>query len=320
VIEFNNISKTFDLGGGFFSKEKKIIHALRDVSLTIKKGMTMGIVGESGSGKSTLARIFMGLYKPDTGYFKFSDFNSHNISKEEWKTFRKQAAMVFQDPYSSLNPRMKVLDILQEPFLIHKKDFSISKEERLIKITKVLDMTGLEKGSLKKYPHEFSGGQRQRIGIARALVLKPRVLVLDEPVSALDVSIQAQILNLLKELKKELDLTYIFIAHDLGVIEYMSDRIAVMYLGSILEESAVKNIFSKPRHHYTKTLLNSMPDVQKKGKDFQVVPGEIPSPLNLPKGCPFEPRCAGAKENCGLLFPVETAGKNGYYKCHYPLN
>jgi len=319
VINFYNLTKIFKLGGGFLSGEAKLLYALRNVSFEVEKGATLGIVGESGSGKSTLARVFIGLYKPDEGHFQYEDFKSGEMTDEKWKLFRQKVSMVFQDPYSSLNPRMKIKSILQEPFLIHKKYFPASKEERLKKIYKILDMVGLDKGSLDKYPHEFSGGQRQRIGIARALILTPEVIVLDEPVSALDVSIQAQILNLLKEIKKEMNLTYLFIAHDLSVIEYMSDKIVVMYLGSVLEEGPASELLKKPRHHYTRTLIDSMPDITKQKKDFKVIKGEIPSPINLPPGCVFASRCPAVKEKCRNEMPEKTKTKKGFFHCHYPL-
>lgn len=316
VISFHNISKRFKVKGGLFSKKNEYVHALRNINIEIPEGITYGIVGESGSGKSTLARVFMGLYPPSEGYFIFENSDSRNFSKESLKVFRRNVSMVFQDPYSSLNPRMKVKQILAEPLKIHNIG---SKAEKEKKILQVIDQVGLSAKDLNKFPHEFSGGQRQRIGIARALIIEPKVMVLDEPVSALDVSIQAQILNLLADIKKENNLTLIFIAHDLSVVEYLSDRVAVMYLGKILEEHDAQTIFKNPKNPYTRTLIETMPDISKTGHDFKVISGEIPSPINPPPGCPFEPRCDRKSEACSDTFPDLQEFDDTRVYCHHPL-
>lgn len=319
MIEFKSISKIYPVKKNFMGKVKKYHYALHDVSLKIQPGLVTGIVGESGSGKSTLARVFTGLVKPDEGAFHWNDFDSSVMERKEWNAFRRKVQMVFQDPYGSLNPRLKVEAILEEPFKIHSRGpGKISKEERAHKIRKVAASVGIPEDSLQKYPHEFSGGQRQRIGIARALLLDPEVLVLDEPVSALDVSIQAQILNLLIDLKEKMELTYMFIAHDLGVVSYISDQIAVIYYGRIMEYGSTKDIFTSPKHPYTKVLLDAMPDIGKKMTPREETTMAAP-PESLTAGCPFYARCTERLEVCRTQFPEKTGDDNAFYCCHNPL-
>lgn len=319
MIEIENISREFVLEKSFLGKPKTTVKALRGITLTIAEGTSLGIVGESGSGKSTLARILTGLYKPDAGGFKWNEFNSSIATAKEWKALRRKIAMVFQDPYSSLNPRFTLREILYEPLLIHKYDQTIKNIDKETRAKEALSMVALPQSALEKFPHEFSGGQRQRIGIARALMLHPQLIILDEPVSALDVSIQAQILNLLNDLRKELHLTYIFIGHDLSVIRYISDFTAVMYLGLICEYRPTEDLFNNPYHPYTKSLLAAMPDVSKPGKPFLILQGEIPSPVNPPPGCPFTTRCNLKKDDCEERLPelVHTAD-GGFHRCLHP--
>lgn len=319
MLQINNISLSFEVSSGFLKRRRNYVHALRNVSLEIPEGSTFAVAGESGSGKSTLARVLTGLYRPDKGSFAWQNYHSDEMTAKDLRRFRRNIAMVFQDPYSSLNPRLKIRSILKEPLSIHRRSLQLSRADMNKKAADALDAVGLPSTALEKYPHEFSGGQRQRIGIARALILNPAIIILDEPVSALDVSIQAQILNLLTDLKKEFNLTYIFIAHDLSVVEYISDMTAIMYLGMIMEVNKTTSLFKRPRHPYTASLIESMPDVDSIGRDFNPVEGEIPSPMTPPAGCPFVTRCSRAESDCNnVIPPVEHKG-SGLFRCFYPL-
>lgn len=316
LLKISNISKTFSIKQkGFFQKPKQLT-ALDNINLAINQGETLGLVGESGSGKSTLAKILVGLLKQDNGSFSFEEHNSETMRQSDWQAYRSKVTMVFQDPYSSLNPRMNVEQLLSEPLQIHKNKFQLNSSERKSLIKKILDAVGMAGTALSKFPHEFSGGQRQRIGIARALVLKPRLLILDEPISALDVSIQAQIVNLLLDLKTEYGLTYLFIAHDLDIVAHMADRVAVLYLGKIMESGNAADLFNSPAHPYTEGLLKSIPSLTSNIK-FQPIPGEIPSPINPPSGCVFHPRCSSIAERCKTEQPSITSGVTRF-SCHYP--
>ena len=301
LLRVENLTKTFPAPDSGFGK-RKTIQAVTDVSLTIKKGETLGLVGESGSGKSTLGRIIGGLEKPDSGAVYFRDKNISEVKGREKKQLRTDLQIIFQDPWASLNPRKRVYDILSAPMLYHK---FASREDVNEKVLTLLNKVGLSDDAAQRYPHEFSGGQRQRIGIARALALNPKLIVADEPVSALDVSIRAQILNLLVELQDELGLTLLFIAHGLASIKYLSDRIAVMYCGRIVEISETEELFSNTYHPYTKALIASspVPDPYKTLKPEGLLGGEIPSNIDLPSGCYFHPRCPLAQDSCYVSIP-----------------
>lgn len=289
---------------------KKTIHAVNGVSLDIHKGEILALAGESGCGKSTIAKAILRLEPSKSGEVLINDKNILSLNKKDLKEFRKHAQMVFQNPYASLNPKMKIIDILKEPLEINT-DYSKNKIEEIIK--EKIKLVGLDESCLELYPHEFSGGQRQRIAIARALVLNPEFIIADEPVSALDVSIQAQVINLLKELKEKYNLTIILITHDMSVIQYLADRVAIMYLGEIVESGKTSDIFSSPLHPYTKALLSSVPQIDKTGKKT-ILKGELPSPENLPSGCKFHTRCPRVMDKCKNCIPEEK-GSSHKVKC-----
>lgn len=299
LIRVEDMKKYYPVKGGIITHTTGYVKAVDGVSFSVMKGQTLGLVGESGCGKSTIGRQLVGLERPTDGkiYYHGRDLEELQKNKKEMRAVRTKLQMIFQDPYSSLNPRKHIFEILAQPMLYHHISEKESVEEDMVKI---LDMVGLPKAVLGRYPHEFSGGQRQRIGIAKALSLNPEFIVCDEPVSALDVSIQAQILNLLKELQKELGLTLLFVGHGLGAVNYVSDKIAVMYLGKIVEYGDAKEIFRSPVHPYTKALLEAVPipDPQERGRERNLLQGEIGSSTNPPDGCRFHPRCPYAVEQC----------------------
>ena len=300
LVEIKKLFMNYPVCSGFLNNSKEFIHALDDINLDIYKGEILGLVGESGCGKSTLGKSVLRLIEPE-GEVIYEGKNILNMDRKGLKNFRKKAQMIFQNPYSSLDPRMTVFDILREPLVVHG-----IREKKTIKerIFKILSLTGLDEEVLRRYPHEFSGGQRQRIAIARALVLEPEFLVADEPVSALDVSIQAQIIKLLLELKEKLNLTILFVSHDLGVVKYISDRIAVMYLGNVVELGEAEEIFKNPKHPYTEALISAVPSVAKEhNADFIRLEGDLPSPKNPPCACKFHTRCPKVMEICSKIAP-----------------
>lgn len=308
IMEINNLKKYFVKEKGLINKKRTYIKAVNDVSFNIFNGETFGIVGESGCGKSTLARTLMLLIEPTDGDIIFK---GKNISEIDRKKLRKEMSIVFQDPHSSLSPRRSIIKTIKEPFIIHN---ILSGKELKNKVLELLNLVGLKEEHLYRFPHEFSGGQKQRIGIARAISLNPKFLVLDEPTSALDVSVQSQILNLLQDLQQEMDLTMFFITHDLSVIEYIADRIAVMYMGKIVELGTVDQIFDNPLHPYTNTLLEAIPEPNP-NEDMQEIniKGEIPSLTDLPKGCNFQTRCPYVSEKCYEKKPTLKEINNGHY-------
>jgi oligopeptide/dipeptide ABC transporter ATP-binding protein len=315
LLEARAVSKIFSLAGNWLG-QKQSLKAVTDVSLKLPAGETLGLVGESGCGKSTLGRILLALLTPSAGAVYFNGENIFTRPKERLRQLRQEMQIVFQDPYSSLNPRMTIRQILEEPFLIHGLG---RKTERLIWSEELLHDVGLSAEALQRYPHEFSGGQRQRLGIARALALKPQLIVADEPVSALDVSVQAQILNLFNDLKKKLGLTYVFISHDLSVISHVSDHIAVMYLGRLVE-TAPRHRFSQARlHPYTEVLLEAVPVADpSRHMPPPRVKGDPPSPLHIPPGCPFHPRCPEAQPVCREVFPeLRPTEPDHWVSCHF---
>ncbi|MEZ4741837.1 MAG: dipeptide ABC transporter ATP-binding protein [Bdellovibrionota bacterium] len=311
-LEVKNLDKSFPIKGGVFQRTVSSVKAVSGVSFSLNKGETLGIVGESGCGKTTLGRTLVRLYEPSAGDIQFDGKDLVKASKSALKEIRKDFQMIFQDPFASLNPRMSVRAIIEEPLKLNKIG---DQQERQEKIDKIIKLVGLRPDALNRYPHEFSGGQRQRIGIARSLILNPKLIIADEPVSALDVSIQSQILNLLVELQKKLGLTYIFITHDLAVVKYISDKIAIMYLGKIVEFGSVDDIFNKTKHPYTKALLASIlvPDPAKRGHS-EALGGDVPSPANPPSGCVFHTRCKFAMEVCKNKIPEmkSVAGSNSH--------
>ena len=318
LLTLNNILKPFPARGGMFKKSDGVVHAVDGVSLSIEEGETFGLVGESGCGKSTLGRVIARLIEPTSGEVIFDNKDITRLKAKELKSVRRGLQLIFQDPYASLNPRMPVGEIIGEALKIHN---IANGKERGERVKKLIDIVGLPKDSAYRYPHEFSGGQRQRIGIARALALNPRFIIADEPISALDVSIQAQIINLFKDLQKEFGLTYLFITHDLRVVEYISNRIAVMYLGKIVEIGNSADIYSHPVHPYTEALLSAvpMPDPKRKKKRI-ILKGDIPSPLNPPSGCRFHTRCIYAQERCRVEEPLLIPRRdNRLAACHFPL-
>ena len=314
ILEIRNLKKYFPLRGGVFSRKRGDVKAVQGVSLDIVKGETIGLVGESGCGKSTLGRTLLRLEEPTSGEVIFEGDDLAHASQRELFALRKNLQMIFQDPYGSLNPRLTVGAIIEEPLEVHKWG---SKSERREKVADLMEKVGLKPEVMNRYPHEFSGGQRQRVGIARSLALNPRVIVADEPVSALDVSVQAQVINLMVELQETLDLTYMFISHDLSVVEYISDRIAIMYLGRIVEIADTRTIFDAPRHPYTQALIDAVPKADPRlRRTHRPIEGETPSPVNPPPGCAFHPRCPFATEACkGDVPSLESVGERHEVAC-----
>ncbi|MCR8660455.1 ABC transporter ATP-binding protein [Paenibacillus endoradicis] len=313
LIEINHLSKFFNLGNN------NILKAVNDITFSIQQGETVGVVGESGCGKSTAGRTMMRLYEPTEGEVLFQGKNIYGLKGNEMKALRRNMQMIFQDPYASLNPRMTVMDIIGEALDVHK--LTSSRAERKKKVEQLLELVNLNSAHASRYPHEFSGGQRQRIGIARALAVDPKFIIADEPISALDVSIQAQVVNLLQELQRDMGLTYLFIAHDLSMVKHISDRVAVMYLGKIVELASSEDLYADPRHPYTRALMSAIPipDPQVEAtRERIVLTGDLPSPIHLPSGCPFHTRCPIATEKCKVDAPkLLDVKKNHFAACHY---
>lgn len=312
LLEVSNLSKHYPARDG-----NGLVRAVNNVSFSIELGRTLGIVGESGCGKSTLARLILRLIEPTVGEIFFKGENLLALSHSALRRRRRDIQIVFQDPYASLDPRMNVSSIISEPLEIHSIG---SKTQRTAKVSELLDLVGLDRNSAAKYPHEFSGGQRQRIGIARAIALEPKLVVLDEPVSALDVSIQSQVLNLLIDLKKRLGLSYVFISHDLSVVKHVSDDVAVMYLGQIVEYGRVEQVLGSPLHPYTQALVSAIPEIDPKRKKPRIVlAGDPPNPEDVPPGCPFHPRCQHAMAICRKTPPAPVVMQGQKVACHLYL-
>ena len=322
LLEATSLVKHFPVRGtAFRGGHGEVVHAVDGVSLEVRRGETLGIVGESGCGKSTLGRMLVRLHDPTTGTVRFDGTDITHLSRRELRPYRRQLQMIFQDPYASLNPRKRVGQILEDPFRIHG---TLAGGEMRRRVQELLEVVGLSPDHVNRYPHEFSGGQRQRIGVARALALAPKLIVADEPVSALDVSIQAQVINLLDDLQDEFSLTYVFIAHDLGVVHHVSDRIAVMYLGVVVEVGPSDGLFLEPIHPYTEALLSAIPGIEADDevrRERIVLEGEVPSPVDPPAGCRFHPRCRYATEICTVERPPLVDHGNGRSAaCHHPLD
>jgi len=316
LVRVDNLWKEFPArSDALLSRTRLTVKAVAGVSLEIYQGETLGLVGESGSGKSTLGRLILRLMDSTRGTVWFDGRDLATLTRGELRALRRDMQLVFQDPYASLNPRMKVRAIVGEGIEIHNLARGPAKEERIVQL---LEMVGMAADAMNRYPHEFSGGQRQRIGIARALAVNPRFVVLDEPVSALDVSIQAQIINLLQDLQERLNLTYLFIAHDLRVVEHISRRVAIMYLGKIVELASREQIYANPRHPYTRALLSAIPTIDRAARPERIkLPGEMPSPVDPPPGCAFHPRCPYAEDRCRVTEPALERGPGSHWvACH----
>jgi oligopeptide transport system ATP-binding protein len=321
LLEARHVKKYFPIRKGVLQREVGRVHAVDDVSFAVREGETLGLVGESGCGKSTLGRTLVRLLEPTDGEIIFQGKPIQSLGVRRLRPLRREMQMVFQDPYASLNPRKRVGTIVSDPMRIHDLG---NRAEQKRRVGEILETVGLSPEHYNRFPHEFSGGQRQRIGIARALALRPKLIIADEPVSALDVSIQSQMLNLLEDLQNEFQLTYIFIAHDLGVVRHVSDRIAVMYLGKIVELSPAEELYTRPIMPYTEALLSAVPipdpDLAEK-RERIVLEGDVPSPINPPSGCRFHPRCRYATDVCKQLEPPLVDYGNGHLAaCHHPLN
>ena len=294
MIEIKNLKKYFPIKGGFFNSKKGDVKAVENITFKIPEGEILGLVGESGSGKTTLGRSIIRLIEPSEGEIYYNDKNILKFNEKDMRSLRKEFQIIFQDPYASLDPRKKIFDIISQGLKIHT---NMTKQEIYEKVSSIIKEVGLQEEHLNRYPHEFSGGQRQRIGIARALVLDPKFIIADEPVSALDVTIQAQILKLILELKEKYSLTILFISHDLSVINQIADRVMVMYLGHLVEVASTKKLFSNPKHPYTKSLIQTAPQIFRKNKNKIILKGDIPSPINPPSGCVFRTRCPHASKD-----------------------
>jgi oligopeptide/dipeptide ABC transporter ATP-binding protein len=320
LIEIKDVYKWFPIKGGLFGKVLANVKAVDGVSLSVKKGETMGLVGESGSGKTTLGRCLMRLTSVTKGEIRFDGNDLTRLKGKDLKPYRRRMQMVFQDPYASLDPRQTIRSTLSEPMKIHH--VTRSKAESNAAVEKLIETVGLNQDHLSRFPHEFSGGQRQRVAIARALAVNPQFLLLDEPTSSLDVSVQAQILNLLKKLQRDFNLTYLFISHNLSVIRHMCDRVAVMYLGRIVEIGNMQTIYENPKHPYTYALLSSVPNPDpKKRKELGVLEGDVPSPIDIPSGCRFRTRCPYATNKCTEEFPPLVEIEPGHWiECHYNID
>ncbi len=315
LVEVRDLKKYFPVRGGLFARAKQFVHAVDGVSFHINPGETLGLVGESGCGKTTVGRTLLRLLEPTSGQIRYRGTDLLSLSGPELRKMRQKMQIVFQDPFSSLNPRMTVRAILEEGLLIHGVG---SASERQRRVAAALEAVRLEPNAMNRYPHEFSGGQRQRICIARALILQPEFIVLDEPIAALDVSIQSQIINLLNQLKRERGLTYLFISHDLAVVEYLSDRVAVMYLGEVVEMAPSGELYRNPLHPYTQALLSAVPQMTPGVPSQRILlPGDVPSPINPPSGCRFHPRCPLAQDVCRLKPPRTLHLENNHMvRCH----
>ena len=294
MIEIKNLKKYFPIKGGFFNSKKGDVKAVENITFKIPEGEILGLVGESGSGKTTLGRSIIRLIEPSEGEIYYNDKNILKFNEKDMRSLRKEFQIIFQDPYASLDPRKKIFDIISQGLKIHT---NMTQQEIYKKVSSIIKEVGLQEEHLNRYPHEFSGGQRQRIGIARALVLDPKFIIADEPVSALDVTIQAQILKLILELKEKYSLTILFISHDLSVINQIADRVMVMYLGHLVEVASTKKLFSNPKHPYTKSLIETAPQIFRKNKNKIILKGDIPSPINPPSGCVFRTRCPHASKD-----------------------
>jgi oligopeptide/dipeptide ABC transporter ATP-binding protein len=312
IIDVVDLAKYFPVKRSPFGKSEWL-KAVDGVSFSVKEGSVFAVVGESGSGKTTVARLILKLASPTAGKILFQGTDIQTLKKDALREFRKSAQIIFQDPFASLNPRMTVFDTVSEPLVIHKL---AKKTELYDKVVQLLQSVGLQADVLNRYPHEFSGGQRQRICIARALAVAPRVLVADEPLSALDVSIQAQILNILQELRRQSQISFLFISHDLRVVQYFSDEIAVMYLGKIVEHAKTEELFSRPFHPYTIELLSSAPQIKPGAKKKDILKGDVPSPIDIPPGCPFHPRCPKRFAPCDTMVPALRKTENRLVSCH----
>ena len=325
LLDIKNVVKHFDISGGLLEqlslekgrivRKQVTVKAVNDVSFTIYPGETFSVVGESGCGKSTLARTTIGLYPPNSGEIHYREDRIDNLTSQQMLPYRSKMQMIFQDPYASLNPRMMVRQTLEEPVVFHNRN--ISQEEVKDRVAEVMGQVGLDAKWMDRYPHEFSGGQRQRISIARALMVDPDFIVADEPISALDVSIQAQILNLMMDAQEKRGLTYMFITHDLSVVEHISTRVAVMYLGSLCEVAPAEDLFASPRHPYTQALLSAIPKLGHKRPKHVKLKGEVPTPINLPSGCVFHGRCVYARDRCKQEIPkLDRLDSRTRIACH----
>jgi len=316
LLEVTDLKTHFPIGKSIFGKAKGTVKAVDGITFELREGETLGVVGESGCGKSTTGRSILQLIKPTSGSVKFKGQEVTNLKGDEMRKLRSEMQIVFQDPYASLNPRMTISAILHEALETHQ--IGKTKKQREQRIQELLEVVGLNKSHASRYPHEFSGGQRQRIGIARAIAVNPKLIIADEPVSALDVSVQAQVVNLFEDLQKSLGLTYIFIAHDLSVVKHVSDRIAVMYLGRMVEVSNKKDLFANPLHPYTQALMSAVPVPDPSIKKERIIlEGDVPSPANPPAGCPFNPRCKFAMDVCRSVQPRQVeAGMGHFVSCH----
>lgn len=316
LLEAVNLKKQFELSATSFGNNK-VVTALDGVSLTLRHGETLGLAGESGCGKSTVAKLLMGLELPTSGKILFNGENISALDRKAMNSFRRSVQMVFQDPYSSLNPRMRVGEIIGEPLIIHR---ITSASDYKSTVLDLMQKVGLPPEQYDRYPHEFSGGQRQRIGVARAIALSPKVIIADEPLSSLDISIQAQIINLLIELQQSLGLSYLLISHDLAVIRHLSTKVAIMYLGRIVEEAATEELFVNPLHPYTKALLAAIPGFNSADRSATILDSDMPSPISLPTGCSFHPRCPYRQDICASRQPLLEEKMRGHFSaCHFSL-
>lgn len=317
ILRVENLKMYFPIKTGFFQRHEGDVKAVDDVSFFVYRGETLGLVGESGCGKTTTGRAIIQLYKPTGGRVRFDDMELVGLTGEELRKMRRKMQMIFQDPYASLNPRMSVVDIIGEPLDVHSIKSSKGRNER---IAELMELVGLNPGLMNRYPHEFSGGQRQRIGLARALALNPDLIICDEPISALDVSIQAQVVNVLEELQDRLGLTYLFIAHDLSMVRHISDRTAVMYLGKVVELADKDELYNQPLHPYTQALLSAVPipdPASERERQRIILDGDVPSPANPPSGCNFHPRCPQAQQVCQEVEPEwQEAYPDHWVACH----